>query len=63
MESFLYEHKMRYADKPFFLYMAYQQAHLPNEVDQIFLRKLSVRCATYKLCRGIDKVRKGHLGR
>jgi len=59
MEHYLTLHKQRHAKQPFFMYMAYQQAHLPNDVDDYHLSKLLERCAA---CADMSEARQTHLG-
>jgi len=53
MKRFLIHHTWRRGDRPFFLYLSYQQAHVPNQVEEEYLRRvyekmLLKRCSKVK---------------
>jgi len=49
-------------DDPFLLFVGYQQAHVPQEVDAVFMKMLAKRCASKGACKKMEKDRKIHLG-
>jgi len=59
MENYLTQHKQMNPKNPFFMYMAYQQAHTPNQVADYYLGKLLDICET---CSDMKEARQIHLG-
>jgi len=59
MEQYLTLHKQNNPNQPFFLYMAYQQAHTPLEVHDYYKGKLLEKC---KGCSSMEENRQVHLG-
>jgi len=56
MWSVLEEHMSTHSRTPFFLYMAYQQAHAPNKVEEEDLNRvmhhlINVKCGSNDICR------------